>query len=61
MAPISTNASNPQTRSRYATFACLDGEIRPIYTRNGFGISFNTELTGEPQSDPRRGHAVERH
>ncbi|UPK03146.1 ERF family protein [Bradyrhizobium sp. 170] len=48
MSTISTNANNPQTRSRYATFARLDGEIRPIYTSHGFGIQFNTEPTGEP-------------
>jgi hypothetical protein len=48
MATISTNANNPQTRSKYATFARLDGEIRPIYTTHGFGISFNTEPMGEP-------------
>lgn len=48
MATISTNANNPQTKSRYATFARLDGEIRPIYTKHGFGIQFNTEPMGEP-------------
>ncbi|KYK50093.1 hypothetical protein A1D31_22545 [Bradyrhizobium liaoningense] len=48
MSTISTNANNPQTRSRYATFARLDGEIRPIYTRHGFGIQFNTEPMGDP-------------
>ncbi|UQD96068.1 ERF family protein [Bradyrhizobium japonicum] len=48
MATISTNANNPQTRSRYATFARLDGEVRPIYTKHGFGISWNTEPMGEP-------------
>jgi hypothetical protein len=48
MSTISTNANNPQTKSRYATFARLDGEIRPIYTSHGFGIQFNTEPMGEP-------------
>ncbi|UGY12487.1 ERF family protein [Bradyrhizobium septentrionale] len=48
MSVISTNANNPQTKSRYATFARLDGEIRPIYTGHGFGIQFNTEPMGEP-------------
>lgn len=48
MSTISTNADNPQTKSRYATFARLDGEIRPIYTSHGFGIQFNTEPMGEP-------------
>jgi hypothetical protein len=48
MGPISADASNPQTRSRYATFARLDGAVRPIYTRHGFGISWNTEPAPEP-------------
>jgi hypothetical protein len=48
MSTIATNANNPQTKSRYATFARLDGAIRPIYTGHGFGISFNTEPMGEP-------------
>ncbi|MEY9184733.1 hypothetical protein ABIG06_006281 [Bradyrhizobium sp. USDA 326] len=48
MLPISANAINPQARSRYATHAKLDSEARPIYTKYGFGVSFNTE----PLSDP---------
>jgi ERF superfamily len=48
MGTIATNANNPQTKSKYATFARLDGVIRPIYTKHGFGISFNTEPMGEP-------------
>jgi hypothetical protein len=47
MGPIAADANNPQTRSRYATYARLDGEIRPIYTRHGFSISFTTEPSGE--------------
>jgi hypothetical protein len=50
MGTIATDANNPQTRSRYATFARLDGAIRDIYTRHGFSISFNTEPTGDPNS-----------
>lgn len=50
MSVISTDANNPQTRSKYATFARLDGKIRPIYTKHGFGIGFNTEPTGDPNS-----------
>jgi hypothetical protein len=41
MRPISTDASNPQTRSRYATFAKLDKALRPIYTNHGFSLSFD--------------------
>lgn len=42
MTPISRDAVNPQTKSRYATYAQLDAELRPIYTKHGFSISFNT-------------------
>jgi hypothetical protein len=42
MRPIAADASNPQTRSRYATYARLDGALRPIYTSCGFAISFDT-------------------
>jgi hypothetical protein len=42
MGRISTDAANPQTRSRYATYAQLDKALRPIYARHGFAVSFNT-------------------
>jgi hypothetical protein len=42
MGRISTDASNPQTRSRYATYGQLDKALRPIYSRHGFYVSFNT-------------------
>lgn len=41
MRPIATNASNPQTKSRYATFDKLDRVLRPIYTEHGFSLSFD--------------------
>lgn len=41
MTPIATDAVNPQTHSKYATYGKLDGKLRPIYTRHGFSISFN--------------------
>lgn len=41
MRPISANASNPQTKSRYATFDKLDRVLRPIYTAHGFSLSFD--------------------
>ena len=47
MKPISTDAENPQTRSRYASYARLDGVLRPIYTNHGFALSFDT---GDPVS-----------
>ena len=42
MRPIAADADNPQTRSRYASYAKLDRALRPIYTQHGFGLSFNT-------------------
>lgn len=42
MRPIAADASNPQTRSRYASYAALDRALRPIYTNHGFALSFNT-------------------
>jgi hypothetical protein len=42
MGRISADASNPQTRSRYATYGQLDKALRPIYSRHGFYVSFNT-------------------
>ncbi len=42
MRPIAADATNPQTSSRYATYAKLDSALRPIYTSHGFALSFNT-------------------
>ena len=42
MRPIAADASNPQTHSRYASYAALDRALRPIYTEYGFGLSFDT-------------------
>jgi hypothetical protein len=50
METINTNARNDQTRSKYATFAQVDKEVRPIYTKHGFAISFTSEKTGTPGS-----------
>jgi hypothetical protein len=43
MEPIRADARNDQTRSHYASHAALDGAIRPIYTRHGFGLTFDTD------------------
>lgn len=48
MRPISANASNPQTRSRYATFDKLDRALRPIYTHHGFSHSFDEGESPKP-------------
>jgi hypothetical protein len=37
---ISADANNPSTNSRYATYAKLDKIVRPIYTAEGFSLSF---------------------
>ena len=37
---ISADASNSQTDSRYASYAKLDRVVRPIYTAEGFALSF---------------------
>lgn len=42
MGPISADGNNPQTKSKYATYAKLDRVLRPIYTKHGFAISFDT-------------------
>lgn len=48
MRPIAANASNPQTRSRYATFDKLDRVLRPIYTEHGFSHSFDEGESPKP-------------
>jgi hypothetical protein len=48
MSPIVADANNPQTRSRYATYAALDRAIRPHYTAHGLAPSFGTEPLNEP-------------
>lgn len=40
--PIAADASNPQTKSKYASYTALDKVIRPIYSANGFALSFGT-------------------
>lgn len=42
MDPIRTDAHNPQTKSRYASYPALDRACRPIYTQHGFSLSFGT-------------------
>jgi len=43
MKRVAADGDNPQTRSKYATYAALDRVLRPIYTNHGFSLSFNTE------------------
>lgn len=48
MRPIAANASNPQTKSRYATYDKLDRVLRPIYTEHGFSLSFDEGESPKP-------------
>jgi hypothetical protein len=48
MRRVSRDAANPQTKSRYASFEALDRALRPIYSRHGFSLSFDTG-TGAPE------------
>jgi hypothetical protein len=49
MHPVAADSDNPQTRSRYASYAALDRAVRPIYTRHGFGLTFNTDVAPAPE------------
>lgn len=40
--PIATDANNPSTKSKYATYHALDKALRPIYTAHGFSLNFDT-------------------
>lgn len=52
MEPIRANCDNSQTHSKYASYAALDRAIRPIYTKHGFALSFNT-ADGAPEGHIR--------
>lgn len=46
MGRVRADATNPQTRSKYASYPALDRALRPVYTAKGFSLSFNTEEGG---------------
>jgi hypothetical protein len=50
MRRVAADAENPQTRSRYASYAALDRALRPIYTKHGFGLSFDTGHDAPPDT-----------
>lgn len=50
MRQVGADAVNPQTHSAYATYSALDKMLRPIYTANGFALSFNTADSPLPDS-----------
>lgn len=39
---VEPNQKNNQTNSRYADYAALDRVLRPVYTSEGFSLSFDT-------------------
>jgi hypothetical protein len=39
---VAPDLNNTQTNSRYASYAALDRKVRPIYSKEGFSLSFNT-------------------
>ena len=40
---VAPNLTNPQTRSKYASYDKLDAVLRPLYTRHGFSLSFSDD------------------
>jgi hypothetical protein len=49
MRRVVADGNNPQTHSKYATYAAIDRALRPIYSREGFALSFDT--ADSPQAD----------
>jgi hypothetical protein len=49
MGRVATDATNPQTRSHYASYAAIDKALRPIYSRHGFALSFDEGQTEKPE------------
>lgn len=49
MRSVAADSNNPQTKSRYASYAALDRAVRPVYTAHGFALSFDT-AEGAPDS-----------
>ena len=50
MGPVNADLSNPQTKSKYASYWALDKRVRPIYTVNGFSLSFDTGETDKSET-----------
>jgi hypothetical protein len=43
MQTVAPDAKNTSTKSDYASYAALDRMARPIYTKHGFGLSFDSQ------------------
>jgi hypothetical protein len=48
MQPVLRDAKNDQTNSKYARLETIDAAMRPVYTRHGFSLSFNSEPIDGP-------------
>lgn len=48
MEPIRADCANDQTRSRYASLAAVIAVTRPIYTKHGFWLNFDTADSPKP-------------
>lgn len=46
---VSADLENSQTHSRYASYAAIDRAIRPIYSEEGFSLSFTEEDCPKPE------------
>lgn len=46
---VAPDLQNPQTSSRYASYAAIDRVIRPIYTREGMSLSFSHGDSPKPE------------
>lgn len=49
MKPVAVDASNKETHSKFASHAALDRALRPVYTKHGFALSYNTEPHASPE------------
>ena len=45
---VNVDLKNGQTHSKYASYVQMDRALRPVYTKHGFALSFNTEATDKP-------------
>lgn len=47
---IAPDLNNPSTKSKYASFAALDKKLRPVYTKHGFSLSFDSGDSPLPET-----------
>lgn len=48
MGTITADSNNPQTRSKYASYAAVYRTVQPIYTAHGFAVTFTEEQSYDP-------------